>query len=448
VSRSVKADGGTDWDTGEVLTATRLNGDINPIVNEFNGEIDNANIASDAAIEMSKLDDTTAAAIDAAAIDDYSATEAESDNSEDPGTADNTDLAENLQEEIAQLRYKIEQLTIGTSATTVTSGGGTDTDAHWVDGPFRGGNLIYHGGFDAWQQADCVAGACAAEGLWDLETATADLKDTALTEAEGFGDGMGMQITANGAGVSGLKQTLNGLKADTRYLAITGVRPTTGDSCRMFTAGADGTEMSIDSASDNAWEVISGTFETDSTPTDVVLKIVSVANGDICLFDNVGVFEIGGDPVPQGGVIIATEATTETADGLGVGMTDVPDNGGSLEATVTPSVPGCVIEVDAYITVKDDGGDEFVASCQLLENGGSASALRIAGVEEAALGDVQSVYASMAMHRVNVAPVAGTAYLYTVQCTDDIVGGAEYFCDAAAGEGTCDIYVKMTCPTR
>jgi hypothetical protein len=44
------------WNTGDTLTPADLNAEFNNIINDYNGNIKNANIASDAAIEASKLD--------------------------------------------------------------------------------------------------------------------------------------------------------------------------------------------------------------------------------------------------------------------------------------------------------------------------------------------------------------------------------------------------------
>lgn len=44
-----------DYSDGNVLTAAQLDADFNTIYSEFNGNIDNANIAADAAIDESKI---------------------------------------------------------------------------------------------------------------------------------------------------------------------------------------------------------------------------------------------------------------------------------------------------------------------------------------------------------------------------------------------------------
>ena len=48
----------TTWSDGQVLTATALNGNFNDIVNDYNGNITNANISASAAIATSKINAT------------------------------------------------------------------------------------------------------------------------------------------------------------------------------------------------------------------------------------------------------------------------------------------------------------------------------------------------------------------------------------------------------
>jgi hypothetical protein len=412
VVRPNKPNGTTAWQDGDTITAAGLNGDIDNLVTAVNGQLENDNIKAAASIHGSKLDQTAASGTDAATdgidadiIDDYSATDNESDDISDPGTADSRTLATNLQEEIAQLRYKIEELTIGTSATAVASGTGTDTIAHWADGPIRPGNHIYNGGFDAWQQADCSPCA-ASEGGWDL-VLTPDLADTALTEADGAGDGMGMLITANGAALEGISQTIDGLKADTRYLAIAHVKPTTGDSCRMLTTGADTNQLSVDSASDNAFEIISGVFETDSTPTNVVLQLLAVADGDICLFDDVGVFEINTDPVPYQPKLVLQDCATQNHAVDDAAPTDF--DGDSVEIAVTPPGPNYSIEVYGFASADCIGGS---VTCDLelaIDENGVDVMTSIGGGSDAG----QNAFA--AANYVLEEPTPGTTYTYKLQ---------------------------------
>jgi len=461
ISRTTKTSSGTtDWISGTTIDPDEMNNEFNVLFIWANGNIDTANlkaaagivsgqildgtllnsdINSSANIDVSKLAQT-AGLLDADIVGDYSDDAAEQDNTSSPGTADSPTLATNLQIELEQLRYKIEQLSVGTSATSVASGTGTDADATWIDGPLRPGNLIYNGGFDAWQQADCSPCA-ASEGSWDL-VLTPDLADTALTESEGEGDGNGMLITANGAGLEGISQTLDGLKASTNYLAVASVRPTTGDSCRMLTTGADTNQLSVDSASDNAFEVISGIFATDSTPTDVVLELLAVADTDICLFDHVGVYEISSDPAPRPGTVTITDTITDSS--TGINNTTVAAVSG-LDVTVTPPLPGCTVDVSTQVTVNSADGSIRWA-CELFEN--STLLARKNGVGASADTRSDSVF----LRYSNGNPTPGTALAYTVQCADQLdadVSDAVLACNLTTNtltEGSCYLTARMECP--
>lgn len=50
----------TSWSDGEILTASALNGNFSTLVNDYNGNITDANIASGAAIQLTKLATTPA----------------------------------------------------------------------------------------------------------------------------------------------------------------------------------------------------------------------------------------------------------------------------------------------------------------------------------------------------------------------------------------------------
>lgn len=443
ISRGIKSGTGTTaFGDATTILASEMNTDFDTIVNVINGNLTNANINGSAAIAYSKLALTdsilnadvnssaaiavsklaqTAGQLDADIVDDYSTNAAEQATTSSPGTSDNPTLATNLQEEIAQLRHKIEQLTIGTSTSVVASSGGTAALASWIDGPARGGNLVYNGGFDAWQQADC-APCAASEGGWSL-VLTPNLADTSLTESEGFGTGKGMLVTGNGAALEGISQTLDGLKADTRYLAVASVRPTTGDSCRMLTTGADTNQLSVDSASDNAWEVIAGTFETDSTPTNVVLELLSVADGDICLFDNVGVFEINTNPVTQANVVSAYDydATGGNLSPAIGAKAAVPN----LSVTFTPPSPGWIVQVHAIVSWGEtNAAIQANLICNLDNGSDMAGTQTVDSLDFTGLDGMGQVVVG----GLDLNPTPGTTKTYTVECGDDNVaaGSPEY----------------------
>jgi len=344
-------------------------------------------------------------------IDDYSTDEAEADNSSNPGTADNTTLATNLEEEIAQLRYKIEQLTVGTNATAVASGDGTDTDAHWIDGPYRPGNLIYNGNFDS---LNTLAIGADGDGWTRVNTPTT-LEAIALVESEGNGDGNALRIIDTADANSGVSQTLDGLKADTKYLLIARVQDDVG-TCSVGTSGADTNELTLVSDDSGNWQTLSGTFETDSTPTDVTIQILAVTASDDVSVKFVGVYEINDDPLPKGSdVVVQVTSTDTTAIATGGTLTPIKATGGAsdLSVAVTPSVPGTIIEVTGLLVISSSTANARDTSVQIDENGSNVGPL--VGTHTTHTGDVRSV----PVHYINTSPTPGTTYTYKLDAETD-----------------------------
>ena len=127
VARAAKAGGGTDYNTGETITAAEVNTDFNTLYTLQDGNIDtnnldaaaglvsgqiandtlvNADVNSAADIAVSKLSQTEGL-LDADIVGDYSTNADEQDNTSSPGTADAPTLALHLETEIEQLRYKL-----------------------------------------------------------------------------------------------------------------------------------------------------------------------------------------------------------------------------------------------------------------------------------------------------------------------------------------------------
>ena len=345
INRGSKSAGGTSFTTGAIL-ASEMNTDLDTLYTEINGNLDNDNINSSANIVVSKLAQTEAA-LDADIVDDYSASAAEQDNTTDPGTSNSGGtLPLNLQTELEHIRYKLHQLGIGTDSAEIAAGGETNTTSTWIDGPYRPGNLIYNGGFDV---LDDLATDSEGNG-WTRVLTPTTLEVVALTESEGQGDGNGLRIVDTGAGVSGVSQTLTQLKADTKYLLTGMVYDTTG-VCRLVTAAADTNQLTLDSDDSASWQRLSGTFETDSTPTAVVISLLIVTTSDSCIFNDIGVFEINTNPVAHGGKVHCYDSiTTATQDHYASGA----DTDSGVTCAVTPPGPGYMITVRGRMIVESD----------------------------------------------------------------------------------------------
>lgn len=106
---------------------------------------------------------------------------------------------------------------------------------------------------------------------------------------DGYGGSKAIKITSGGSGNEGFGQVFKALKASTTYLVKVWMKATSGDTAKCWTTGA-ASNLSISSTSASGeWKT--GTFTTDSTPTDVVLCIGSDTNADVVWFDCIMVVE-------------------------------------------------------------------------------------------------------------------------------------------------------------
>lgn len=416
LDRCVKGGTGTTaFADGVVIEASEFNCDFDAVFGKVDGQLDNDSIVAAAGIAISKLAQT-AAKLDADIVDDYSTNEAEQATVSDPGTSEGTEfaLAGNLQTEIAQLRFKIEQLTVGTSATLVASADGTDEDASWIDGPHRPGNLIYNGGFDVLHtlaiDADGDGWTRVVDGNDDAPTTLAAI---ALVESEGNGDGNALQIIDTDDALSGVYQTLDGLKAETKYELIALVQDDVG-KCGVRTVGADTAEIELESDDEGGWQVLAGTFETDSTPANVAIQLLAIASSDNCSFKFVGVYEINTDPLPRGGKVHCYDSTAATSDGLFTNQAYVD---ATVSCAVTPPGPGYMITVRARITAENSESPHGMLFYRLREDCGAAVTV------DAGTTDVEGEdgsnddddLASELMYWVNDSPVPGATCTYTIE---------------------------------
>lgn len=137
-------------------------------------------------------------------------------------------------------------------------------------------NLIPNGDMEGWD-----AGTSTYPAGWVAEnTPSAVIRDTADT---GYG-AYCVKITTDAVN-EGMKLTLTGLKASTIYRLICRAKATSGDTAQMITTGAT-TNVSVTTTS-TSWGDLTGLITTDGSGTDVVVKLIGVANGDIVWFDSV-----------------------------------------------------------------------------------------------------------------------------------------------------------------
>lgn len=224
---------------------------------------------------------------------------------------------------------------------------------HFSTVPPASGNLVYNGGFDMWNVAAQAAGGNTG---WALELTPTTLVVEALVEGEDQGDGQGINIIDTGAAVSGISQTFDGLKGNTTYMARVSVRDDVG-TCRIVSTGA-GTQISVDSDDSGNWQTLAGTFITDATPTDVVLKLLAVAQSDDCVFDHAGVYEVGNETIgpnwPPGITGTIVDQDTDTTADANIDNSSFTIHPQIAAQSVIPSRPGQVILVMAKACWESD----------------------------------------------------------------------------------------------
>ncbi len=431
---------------GEVIDADDLNANEDALYNLVNGNLDtnnfdasagilwtqistggqilNVDVNASADIVYTKMKQTDLGVIDADLVDDFSEDDTEHLSSTVPGTSETIGTKPtNLEEEIGDLRGVVKRLAVGTNASYTAASGGNFAGSNWIDGPQRPGSLVYNGGFDA---IDTLATGADGDGWVRVLTPTT-LAALGLTEVDGQGDGQGINIIDTSDALAGIKQTLDGVKAGTRYQMIAAVKDLVGQ-CRITTTGADTEQLVVTSDDGGTFQVLSGTFETDATPANIVINLLGVAANASCLWDHVAVYEINPDPMPRSGGVTVTFETEANTDALSTGARAAV---GSVAISVVPPGPNHLITVDGLISIQSTNVTETI--CDIDENGSQKS---ISNFGWTVSNNVKQY--TYSFHYVNIAPTPGTTYTYKI------------FCQALAGTPVADggvapmeLYVRM-----
>lgn len=148
-------------------------------------------------------------------------------------------------------------------------------------------NLVKNGAFDIAH----TTGTSAPTNWALVGTPSEFLRDT--SQGIGWGD-TAMKITTD-AVEEGMSETITNLKPSTTYLVTWKAKATTGDTARVSTSGAS-TNLANTDTTATTYQDQSGTFTTDASATDVLVKAVGVASGDIVWFSHFMVGE-GGEAI-------------------------------------------------------------------------------------------------------------------------------------------------------
>lgn len=386
IARGSKSAGGTSFVDGTVIEADEVNTDFDTVYNAVNAGLDNANINTAAAIELSKLDG-------------YSDTAAEMATETTPGVTGGTSAASTMQAELERLRYKLKEIGTGTSTKRLDGTASVDLIS-WFDTPQVGPNLIQNGNFAIGLESSVPFG-------WtNVNTATLAL--TTAGKTEGQASMRALRITAAGGTNEGVQQTLAGLKASTKYVVGCRAKATSGDTFRLVTTGADGAVFgNLDlSTTSTSYVTLAGVIVTDSTPTDIVVQLLAAADTDIVDVTHVWVRECATDRLPFSSTPWHYQEITGVTNNHYVANT-LTDSGLSL-AVVAPG-PGYQIEVVSSLTFNSPASGSTASAAELQENGTTVDVIQTAGHSNGG-SDAETFQ----FNYVKRDPTPGTTYTYTV----------------------------------
>lgn len=394
ITRPTKQNGTTSHQDGDDILATEVNGDIDPVYNAINGQLDDENIKAGAGIGLSKLDDA-------------SSTDAASRASATPGNSGAPNKASSIEGEIQRLRYRVQSQGVGISALR-NDGTASADEASWQDSPRVGPNLARNASFEAYNGA-----ANSAPDGWTL-VGTPTTVAQVETDVD-LGEGKAIRVVHTGGGSDeGLSQTFAGLKASARYLIGCAVEVTSG-TFHLKTTGASGSVYGnldlTSTASDFA--VVSGIVLTDSTPTDIVVQIVSEGGAaDDFRCDHFFFYELGDDPAVA---CKSTRATTSGSDAdsnriTSAGWADIRfDATNTAELAVTVPGPGYVVSVSAAVQVLAGGSGTM--TLRLNENDGSTDTV----VDHSTISPTAAGYIMFHFDYELDPAVPGTTYTYHLE---------------------------------
>lgn len=387
------AGGGTAFVANTSIKASEVNTDFDNIYNEMDN-LENANIAASANIALTKIGDASASDTDHA-------------TGTDPGDSSSHSNPTTAEGEFEQLRYVAKRQAVGTNAKRL-DGTATTDDCYWGDDPVRGPNLIRNGNF----AVKTTAAGSAPDG-WALVLTPGTCTTTTAGVTEGHSTMRALRVAASGAGSEGIQQTLVGLKASTKYQVGCRVKVNVaGDIVSLTTTGAsNGSSGAFDDldlrTSSTTYTTLSGTILTDSTPTDIVVQLLAIADGDSFDATHVWVRECAEDPLPLSDTAYAyDEITTNTTDHYAAGPIGNGDSG--LSADVVCPGPGYVIHVAAKLDVEATGAN--TAIMMLLEENGTEVDCAYSYID----GNAARNKATVTFDYVNTNPTPGTTYTYTV----------------------------------
>ena len=211
-------------------------------------------------------------------------------------------------------------------------------------------------------------------------------------------------------------------------------------TCRLSTSGAAVDSGNQDSAAAGAWVTVEGTFTT-AAPDTVDINLITVTATQVCVWDHVAVYRIDDvatdrDEISQPGIIILHDSCSTCEVGFTIAWDPVA---GVDVLTLTVPSPGAIIEVFAYATFYNVGGD--TCRLQITENIDGAGAAQVA-VGSTTLLNVST--GNVALDHVVVSAVGGSSYEYVLEAASTLINDR---CRSTAADHQFSLTAKLT-PTR
>ncbi len=429
VTRSNKSAGGTAFVDGTDILATEVNDDLDTLYNEMNGGLDKDNISASAQIPNSALVD-----IDGTKVSDHSDNAATAATTTTPGDSSTlgSNLATNIEEEIERLRFAINQAK-GYSGVEFRDSTDTNVAAAWVEPPVQGRNLLANPGFelfsgssgdppDSWTEV----GTLATSGL------------VAAANPTTGGHKRTFNFTTN-ASTEGISQTVEGLKASTKYLFGVQYTITSGgvlvESQGGLAAGNNYQDPSESDATAGGVETIQQIVQTDATPTDLTIRILGSSGTDNVNLVQAWFYELSDEipavtppSIPEQTATVSSEisnvpATVNSATDWTTNWTDVP----SLDLSQYIPVPGYRLIYEVTLAWASDLDDsQYFFGFRLEQDDGSTSVVDGPYVESSDQFGFSEDNAggTITLRHTVENPTPGATYTFTPQVTAaDSVGG-------------------------
>jgi len=398
IARGTKSNGSTSLADGNDILAAELNADFDTVFDEVNGGLDATNCTAGGITNVA-----IGAGVDAAKIDDYSATVVEMRIDTSPGVSGSESQATTLEGELSRLRYVVRRIASGSVA--VHNDGSTHDTLYWGDQTVRGANLVKNHSFEV----KTTAAGAAPDGWTIFGTPTTLTQATTDTS-----NGLGKCISIVGdAATEGIYQTIRGLKASALYFVQARYAVTTG-SMLLTTTGAiasgEWRDLSI-TKTGAGWGTVAGVVQTDSSGTDIVLAFVTTANGDAFKVDDVEFRELAREIVASPQTIVVRDSSTDT--GAISSSEGVFPSGDALTAAVTVPCDGCTISVRAKACVQASAGSNNATLImrEALTIAATTSDVDIASEQI----DTTSRIYTVPLGYVNTNPTPGETYTYSLR---------------------------------